>query len=81
MQTCKICLQTEVCKYAGNCLKEIDKEQELPTNIGSCPFCGGGITFEYNKWGTTLYCDGCQGEFTFPAYINEVKEMLKRKKH
>lgn len=52
-------------------------EREWPP----CPFCKvAGLRSQYSSVGTTLYCEnGCHGEFTFPAFENEVLEMWQRK--
>lgn len=45
----------------------------------NCPFCGDGeLTSEYDSYGTTLYCDGCHGQFNFPAFEDEVETMFKK---
>lgn len=43
-----------------------------------CPFCGGRLGSEYASTGASFYCDSCHGEFTFPAFENEVIEMWQR---
>lgn len=55
----------------------MDEETKFPP----CPFCGtGGLTAEYDSFGTALYCEGCHGTFNFPAFIEEVQTMWLKNK-
>jgi hypothetical protein len=50
----------------------LNKDIEWPP----CPACRGKIGSIYSTFGTTLYCEDCHGQFNFPAFENEVYELL-----
>jgi len=55
--------------------KENKRPVNWPTKWPKCPFCGGKLTSDYSSTGTHLYCEGCHGTFTFPAFPDEVGRM------
>jgi hypothetical protein len=53
---------------------------DTPTRLWPpCPFCWAGeLTSIYTSVGTTIYCESCHGQFTFPAFEREVGDMWKK---
>jgi len=46
-------------------------------NWPDCPFCfHEELISSYSSVGTTLYCEGCGGSFTFPCFEQELEYLI-----